>query len=106
MISQPYILIVDDEEYIAALLCGVLADEGYSVRSVSNGAGALCVIEEQPPALVLLDNMMPGLTGLEVLKQLRSAGVTRLPIILMSAIGRAESYVAAGATAFILKPFF
>lgn len=106
MISHPYILIVDDEEYIAALLCDVLAEEGYCVSSVSDGANALRVIEEQPPALMLLDTMMPGLTGVEVLGQLRGADLTTLPIILITAVGRAEAYIAAGATAFILKPFF
>ena len=106
MPTYSYILIVDDEEYIAALLCDVLTEEGYRVRSVFDGASALRVIAEQPPALVLLDNMMPGLTGLEVLGKVRSAGLTTLPIIMMSAVGRVEAYIAAGATAFILKPFF
>jgi len=102
----PYILIVDDEEQIAALLAEVVTDAGYRVRVVFNGASALVAVRERTPALILLDNMMPGLTGLEVVRALRAQGFDRLPIIMMSAALSASALLRAGATDFLPKPFF
>ncbi len=101
----PDILIVDDEAQIARLLAEVLTDAGYRVRVANTGARALAAVREQPPALILLDNMMPGLTGLDVLRSLRAEGFEKLPVIMTSAATSAEPLIRAGATDFLPKPF-
>jgi CheY-like chemotaxis protein len=66
----------------------------------------LAVVYERTPALILLDNMMPVRSGLEVVRTLRAQGYNRLPFILMSAGTTAEPLLHAGATDVLLKPFF
>jgi two-component system, NtrC family, nitrogen regulation response regulator NtrX len=99
------ILVVDDESEIVRLIIEVLTDEGYTTRSAHDGPGALREIKAATPALVLLDYWMPGMTGAEVLVQVRSAGYSELPIVLMSAGTRAELAQQSGASAFLPKPF-
>lgn len=99
------ILIVDDEESITELLADVLTDVGYTVQCAYDGASALVAVQEQLPALILLDNMMPILSGIEVVRTLRAAGYTQLPIIMMSAGTAAEPLRQAGATTVLPKPF-
>src|SRR5262245_19001624 len=99
------ILVVDDEASIASVIAEALGDEQYSVRTAYNGVAALRAIAERVPALVLIDHMMPGISGREVVHRLRGDGYTSLPIILMSAVGRAEQFLGCGATAFLPKPF-
>jgi two-component system response regulator BaeR len=106
MHAPPYILIADDEANIAAVLAEVLTDEGYNVRVVYDGASALAAIREHPPALILLDNMMPGITGLDVLRAVRAQGFDDLPTIMMNAASSAAAFLRAGATDFLSKPFF
>lgn len=99
------ILIVDDEEAIVALLTELLTDAGYLVHIASNGRSALAAVQEHAPALIILDNMMPGLCGRDVVRSLRAMGFIWLPIIMMSATTAAEPLLRAGATDFISKPF-
>lgn len=105
MAATGYILVVDDEGEIVKLIAEVLADEGYSVRSAHDGPSALLAVTTSPPALVLLDYWMPGMTGAEVLAQIRANSSPDLPIILMSAGTRADMAQQSGATAFLPKPF-
>ncbi len=102
---QSDILIADDEEQIRELLAEVLTDVGYRVRVANDGESALAAVQEHTPALILLDNMMPGLTGLDVVRSLRAQGLDRLPIIMMSAATSAKRVIQAGATDFLSKPF-
>lgn len=80
------ILCVDDEPDILATLGWVLADEGFRVRTAGNGSEALASIEEQAPDFIITDYSMPGITGLQLCKQLRSRMETRhIPIMIYSA---------------------
>ncbi|HOK07505.1 MAG TPA: sigma-54 dependent transcriptional regulator [Syntrophales bacterium] len=100
------ILIVDDEEAIRQSLGGVLKDEGYDVLAAASGEEALKVIDEDPPALVLLDIWLPGMDGIEVLKVIREEHPS-VRVIMMSGHGTIETAVKAtklGAFDFIEKP--
>jgi CheY-like chemotaxis protein len=99
------ILIVDDDAVIAELIGEVLIDEGCAVRIAFNAASALCAIAEQPPALVLLDNMMPVMNGIDLLQHLRATGYAALPIVMMSAVSEGAEFITYGASAFLAKPF-
>ena len=66
----PTILIVDDEATILHSLSGILSDEGYETLTASNGYEALRIIEEEAPDLVLLDIWMPGMDGIETLREI------------------------------------
>lgn len=101
----PDILIADDEVSIASVIAETLAEEGYAVQVVHDGASALLAIKQQPPKLALLDIAMPVITGDELLAQLRREGFSDLPIILMSAGTQLQEFLARGATAVIPKPF-
>jgi len=106
MYMPPDILIADDEEHITQLLAEVLTDAGYRVRVAYDGGSALAAVQEHTPALILLDNMMPVRSGLEVVRALRAQGYDKLPVIIMSAGTAAEPLLRAGATDFLPKPFF
>lgn len=105
MASARDILVVDDESEIVRLIAEVLTDEGYVVRSAHDGPSALRAVAAGAPALVLLDYWMPGMTGAEVLTQLRGDGFSSLPVVLMSAGTRADMAQQSGADAFLPKPF-
>ena len=66
------ILIVDDEKNIVSSLTGILSDEGYEVAETGDGVEALEIIQADPPDLVLLDIWLPGMDGIEVLKNCKS----------------------------------
>ena len=66
------VLVVDDEPHIRTVLRGYLQADGFEVAEAADGAAALAALRAQPPDLVLLDVMMPGIDGLEVLRQLRT----------------------------------
>lgn len=83
------ILVVDDQPELAELIKTVLGEEGYNVSVCTDGREAISRIEQEKPAAVILDVMMPDTDGFEVLRQLRTnpAG-QRLPVILMSGAWR------------------
>lgn len=78
------ILLVDDEEGIQLLYREVFQDEGYEVISACTGEEAMEKFQAEPPDLVILDIQMPGMNGIEVLRQMKMAN-PRLPIILSTA---------------------
>ncbi len=99
-------MIVDDEPSIRNSLEGVLEDEGYKVISASDGYGALKLVEEEMPDLVILDIWMPGIDGIETLKRMRELHRS-LQVIMISGHGTIETAVTAtklGAFDFIEKP--
>jgi class 3 adenylate cyclase len=102
------ILIVDDEPANIRLLGELLSTEGYLISVARSGEEALAEIERQRPALVLLDVVMPGLTGYEVCQRLRGQPSTRaLPVILVTGARPEEERVKgldAGADEFLTKP--
>lgn len=102
----PTLLIVDDEPSIISTLKGVLSDEGFEVLTAANGYECLKVIESESPDLVLLDIWMPGIDGIETLKEIKKTS-PRIPVIMVSGHGTIETAVTAtkqGAFSFIEKP--
>jgi CheY-like chemotaxis protein len=80
------ILIVDDEFAIADALATLLGEEGYRTLTALSGEKALACLTQDRPDLVLLDLMMPGMSGLEVLRAMRSSpALQEIPVLLMSA---------------------
>src|SRR5689334_14206805 len=101
------VLVVDDDPKILSLLRRGLSFEGYQVETAEDGLGALTAARDQPPDLVVLDVMMPGLDGLEVCRRLR-AGAEDVPILMLTARDTVPDRVAgldAGADDYLVKPF-
>jgi DNA-binding response OmpR family regulator len=83
------VLVVEDDAWIRWFMCDVLSDEGYEVLEAADGHTAIRLVDECPPHVMLLDIAMPGVTGVEVLRHLRSRRRTRtLPVIIVSAYPR------------------
>jgi CheY-like chemotaxis protein len=105
---RPRILVVDDERDNRELMAIVLRWEGFVVATASTGAQALAMIAEHPPDLVLLDIMMPGMTGYEVVTTLKGDRATRhIPVIMVTALegeGTRDLAMSAGADHFLAKP--
>ncbi|HHN79034.1 MAG TPA: response regulator transcription factor [Phycisphaerales bacterium] len=101
------VLIVDDEADIADLIAYNLASAGYETRAVYNGSEALEASDSFEPHLVVLDVMMPGLNGYEVLARLRRDG-RRVPVLMLTAKRGEEDELAGllkGADDYVTKPF-
>ncbi len=108
-ILTPTVLVVEDEEAIATLIQYNLEKEGFLVNLIADGEEALELIRHQQPDLVLLDWMLPGLSGIEICERLRDNPDTRgLPIIMLTARGEEDDRVRgldAGADDYVVKPF-
>ena len=109
MASQPAtLLIVDDEPQVRKLLETLLRHEGYQTLTASSGEEALQLVAQQPPDLILLDIMMPGMDGYEVASHLKGDQTTAsIPIIMLSALNESSARVSGletGAEEFISKP--
>lgn len=102
------ILVVDDNETLRTLLAQVLESEGFVAIAADSGEAALEVARFAPPDLFLVDHVMPGMTGAELIRTLRASGDERLrsiPAIGLSAYDRGRhELIAAGAVAAIGKP--
>src|SRR6266508_3286189 len=105
----PRILIVEDEEPLTLLLRYNLEAEGYAVDIATRGDDAEIQLQEYPPDLVVLDWMLPGISGIELCRRWRARPQTeRLPIIILTARGEESERVrglATGADDYIVKPF-
>jgi len=102
----PSILIVDDEPSILKSLSGLLSDEGFEVQTATNGYEALKIIDAESPDLVLLDIWMPGIDGIETLKEIKKNN-PYIQVIIISGHGTIETAVKAtklGAFDLIEKP--
>lgn len=110
MLPRVYsVLVCDDEEVVRALVRATLAEGAYEIREASTGDEALERVRSARPDLVLLDMMMPGRGGLDVLRELRAdADLNDLPVILLTARTHAADRAAAaeaGADHYLGKPF-
>ncbi len=103
------ILVVDDEEPVRSLLRDTLELDGYEVREAEDGPSALVAFDEARPDGIILDIMMPGLSGIDVLREVRSrAGGADIPVILLTAAGDDKTTWdgwSAGASCYLTKPF-
>jgi two-component system, OmpR family, phosphate regulon response regulator PhoB len=103
------ILIVEDEDPLVTLLTYNLEAEGYEVAATKSGDEAIISVKEEQPDLVILDWMLPGLSGIEICRQIRSSTDTRgLPVIMLTARGEEGDRLrglATGADDYIVKPF-
>lgn len=106
--AAPLLLVVDDDELNRDLLRRRLERAGFRVAVAEDGRAALSALERLQPDLVLLDLMMPGMSGLEVLREIRAGHLAGVPVVLVSAWGHSEDIVAeglaSGADDFICKP--
>jgi excisionase family DNA binding protein len=106
--GTPYVLIVDDDPRIREFVRVNLEMDGYVVREAANAEEGLAALEEEPPDLILLDVMMPGVDGWEMLRRMQERhGMGAIPVVMFS--GQVESSnddaVARGAQGFVGKPF-
>jgi two-component system response regulator MprA len=84
--TRPLVLVVDDDEAERTALAGVLRDDGFDVALAEDGEQALAALQHAPPALVLLDLLMPRLTGWQVLEVMeRTPGLADIPVIVVTA---------------------
>jgi two-component system phosphate regulon response regulator PhoB len=106
---QPYILVMEDEDALSTLLQYNLEKEGYDVAVAADGEEGLVQIDERMPDIVLLDWMLPKVSGIEVCRRLRGRPETRnLPIIMLTARGEESDRVRGldtGADDYLTKPF-
>ena len=109
MNTRPTILVVEDEADLAELLCYHLEREGYHTRRVGDGERAMADAQRQPPDLIILDRMLPGLSGDEVALRLkREPRTASIPIIMLTAKAEDEDELvgfALGADDYVRKPF-
>ncbi len=106
MSAKSTILVVDDEETIREVVCRYLEREGYVAREAADGYEALDIIRHDPPALIVLDLMLPGIDGLSLTQHLRQDH--QIPIIMLTAKSEANDRIRGldlGADDYITKPF-
>ena len=105
----PYVLVVEDEDALSALLQYNLDKEGYRVAIAADGEEALMLVDEELPDLIVLDWMLPKVSGVEVCRRLRARTETRnLPIIMLTARGEESDRIRGldqGADDYVVKPF-
>jgi DNA-binding response OmpR family regulator len=102
-----HVLLVEDEANIAEAMRFILTREGWRVSHVADGNMALDAMKRDPPDMVILDHMLPGMSGLEILAALRADPATQaLPVMMLTARGRDRDLAErAGANRFVSKPF-
>jgi two-component system phosphate regulon response regulator PhoB len=109
MSGRQWILVVEDDPDIAQLVCFNLEQHGLPAASVPDGECALAVVEKDLPGLVVLDLMLPGMTGIEVCKRIRSDATTAaLPIVMLTARAAEADRMRglrSGADDYVTKPF-
>jgi DNA-binding response OmpR family regulator len=107
--GQRRILVVDDEPHIRRVLSAILGSQGYDVRTARDGMEGLDELSLESVDLVILDLMMPGANGLEILSKIRSDPLrSDTPVIILTAKGQdadRDAAMAGGANDFMTKPF-
>ena len=103
------VLVVEDEEALAMLLSYNLEKEGYEVATVANGLNAVSEVERLLPSVIILDWMLPEISGIEICKLIRSKpDIKNIPIIMLTAKSQEEDKIkglSAGADDYVTKPF-
>jgi DNA-binding response OmpR family regulator len=103
------ILVVDDEVDVTLILRTALESEGFEVETAGNGPDALALALEDPPDLILLDIMMPGMSGFEVLRKLKAEDATSaVPVIMLTGVSerkKIQEALTGGTDYYIIKPF-
>jgi DNA-binding response OmpR family regulator len=102
------VLVADDDPDIRDLVDFKLTQAGYAVEAVPDGLAAWESFQESAPALVILDVMMPGLSGIDVLRKIRDSESPKTPVLLLSAKSRdsdVDTGFAVGADDYVVKPF-
>ena len=109
MQMTPHVLVVEDEDSLATLLQYNLQKEGYEVSLAGDGEEALLMVDERVPDLIVLDWMLPKVSGIEVCRRLRQRNETRnIPIVMLTARGEETDRVRGldtGADDYVVKPF-
>lgn len=107
--TGPRIVLADDEEHLGYLVKFKLERSGYAVTWKTEGRSALAAVQAERPALVILDVMMPGLTGYEVLAEIKNdPELQHIPVVLLTARGQEADIVRGidlGAADYVTKPF-
>ncbi|MBN1980806.1 MAG: response regulator [Chitinivibrionales bacterium] len=103
------IMVVEDEEKISTVLCMKLKTKGYEVIAFFNGADAWKGLQKQKPDLVLLDVMMPRMTGFQLLEHMKKNDILKtVPVIFLTSVSQEEDVVRGlemGANDYVVKPF-
>ena len=102
------VLVADDDADIRELVEFKLSQAGYAVQAVPDGLAAWEAFESEPPAIAVLDVMMPGLSGFDVLRKIRESEHPRVPVLMLSAKSRdsdVDTGFAIGADDYVIKPF-
>lgn len=102
------VLVADDDADIRDLVEFKLTQAGYAVEAVADGIGAWEAFAANPPRLAVLDVMMPGLSGIDVLRKIRESEHAAVPVLLLSAKSRdsdVDTGFAVGADDYVIKPF-
>ena len=103
------ITIIEDEPFIIEALSFILEKEGFIVKSISDGAKAIEFVKDTKPDLVILDIMLPNVSGMKILEDIRSTKlIAELPVLMLTAKGQKKDRRAAedaGVNEFMTKPF-
>lgn len=106
---QPTVLVVDDDEFQHKIVSKILENENYHLMFAAGGVEALSVLRKTRPDLILMDVMMPGMDGLEVMRQMQTVPrLAGIPVIMITGKGEKNTVtesLKAGATDFMVKPF-
>jgi DNA-binding response OmpR family regulator len=107
--AKTRVVVADDDRDILDLVVFKLDQAGFETVAVTDGVAALAAIEAEPPRLAILDIMMPGMSGLDVLRKVRANEATKdLDVILLTARVRdsdVDTGFASGASDYVIKPF-
>ncbi len=104
--NRPLVLVVDDDPDILDAICDILEAEGYRVSRARHGVEALAAIDEERPAVILLDLMMPVMDGVAFARALRERPRdAQVPILVISADGNPARAASVGAQGYLAKPF-
>lgn len=109
MSRQPLVIVADDDALLRSLVEFKLKARGYRVATAGDGDEALRIIEQEPPDLVVLDAMMPGADGFEVLRRIKvDTALATIPVVMLTARKQESDIVGAlqmGASDYMVKPF-
>ncbi len=107
--GRPRVLVIEDDSDIAALVVYHMVKAGYRVETAANGAEGLDCVDREPPDLLVLDRLLPGVAGDDVLRSVRADASTRsLPVLMLTALGDSADRIEGleiGADDYLAKPF-